>query len=109
MHVLNLPREVRDQIYAYYFILENGYRFNFTTKKLEANPIDGNRVPIDQSLRLTCKQIADETRGCALSLNFISFTADNPTNSVSTPLSSNNASTSRPRSLSTYFSIHRQM
>ncbi|KAI4954047.1 hypothetical protein J4E91_001756 [Alternaria rosae] len=64
-----LPRELRDQIYADYFAIEGGYRYNHTTNKLTTS----ESTSVDLNLRLTCRQVAAETRGLALRLNPVNF------------------------------------
>ncbi|KAI4636776.1 hypothetical protein J4E93_010901 [Alternaria ventricosa] len=66
---LKLPRELRDQIYEDYFTLEDGYHYNHKTNKL----LKAKAEVIDLDLRLTCRQVAAETRGLALKLNTINF------------------------------------
>ncbi|KAH7304766.1 hypothetical protein B0I35DRAFT_484324 [Stachybotrys elegans] len=73
---LHLPREIRDAIYCAYFAADGGYVYNFKTRKLEARGHDGEKQPIDQALRLTCKQVAGETDGLALNTNTIHFSSD---------------------------------
>jgi hypothetical protein len=64
-----LPRELRDQVYADYFAIEGGYRYGYTTNKL----ITSRGTGVDLDVRLTCRQVAAETRGLALKLNTINF------------------------------------
>ncbi|KAI4715118.1 hypothetical protein J4E89_000804 [Alternaria sp. Ai002NY15] len=66
---LKLPRELRDQIYEDYFTLEGGYHYNHQANKLLAAQAE----VIDLDIRLTCRQVAAETRGLALKLNPINF------------------------------------
>jgi len=65
-----LPRELRDSIYEHYFYSAGGYAYDYDTGKLRA--ASGERI--DLSLRLTCRLVADETRGLALKLNSLHFT-----------------------------------
>ncbi|KAI4695933.1 uncharacterized protein J4E88_000103 [Alternaria novae-zelandiae] len=64
-----LPREIRDEIYGYYFTLEDGYTFNSKTKKLHPT------CKLKNSLALTLanKQINQETQGLALERNTLHF------------------------------------
>ncbi|KAI4937305.1 uncharacterized protein J4E92_002035 [Alternaria infectoria] len=66
---LRLPRELRDKIYEDCFTLEDGYHYNHKTNKL----LTAQAEVIDFNLRLTCRQVAAETRGLGLSLNPINF------------------------------------
>jgi hypothetical protein len=66
--LLKLPREVRDMIYEHY-TRTDGYIHNFETNKLR----QANGSPIDLSLTLTCRQIAQETNGLGLLRNTITF------------------------------------
>ncbi|KAK5997062.1 hypothetical protein PT974_02413 [Cladobotryum mycophilum] len=72
----HLPPEIRNAIYKEYFYVPNGYTFNFATRKVEAVGDNGERLPICQQLRFTCKQIARETDGMALACNFIGFSTE---------------------------------
>ncbi|KAI4614578.1 hypothetical protein J4E83_007232 [Alternaria metachromatica] len=67
--LLQLPRELRDHIYDYYFSCDGGYTHVFETNKLR-RPDD---QPIEFSLVLSCRQIATETHGLALQLNTLQF------------------------------------
>ncbi|KAI4933167.1 hypothetical protein J4E85_003571 [Alternaria conjuncta] len=64
-----LPRELRDQIYEEYFILQGGYHYNHKTNKL----LTAKGKAIDLNLRLASRQTAAETRGLALKLNTVNF------------------------------------
>jgi hypothetical protein len=66
-HLLNLPRELRNEIYRYYLHQDEGYYRNPRTDKLRQ--ADGG--PIDLALSYTCKQIASEMIGMAFELNAI--------------------------------------
>ncbi|PNP55982.1 hypothetical protein THARTR1_03919 [Trichoderma harzianum] len=70
---LHLPPEIRNRIYAYYVTAKGGYVFNFESGKLVAASSDGNTQPIDQALKFTCRQVAEEMRGLDLVLNPITF------------------------------------
>lgn len=67
--LLFLPRELRDIVYHHYFRSKGGYVTEFATTNIMNE--DGSRI--DLALRLTCRQIATETRGLALQLNTITF------------------------------------
>jgi hypothetical protein len=67
--LLRLPRELRDEIYHYYLINEDGYTYNFNTNKL----VQANGTPINLSLAFTCRQIAHELDGLAFRTNTITF------------------------------------
>jgi hypothetical protein len=67
---LQLPRELRDLIYDYYFQCEDGYIYNFETNRL--TQADGQPIPI--SLTLICRQIQAEVQELALGMNTILFT-----------------------------------
>jgi hypothetical protein len=69
--LLALPRELRDQIYGYYFSSEDGYTLEYDTGKLTTSTPNMNRIELD--LRLTCSQVAFETRGLPFQLNTIHF------------------------------------
>lgn len=79
---LNLPRELRDDIYRFYVTFENGLVYNFAYEE-NANPksqnILRNLAPsnkkdrIDLALRSTCKQVHKETEGLILKFNTITF------------------------------------
>lgn len=55
---LTIPRELRDKIYGYYFQLEDGYTYDFDTKKLIPTNGDQNTFV----LRSVSHQIEEETR-----------------------------------------------
>ncbi|CAE7022156.1 hypothetical protein P3342_004985 [Pyrenophora teres f. teres] len=67
---LQLPRELRDLIYEYYFYVDGGYTHNFASNKLRRTGGD----PIQFNLTHVCRQIVDETRELPLRLNPIYFT-----------------------------------
>jgi hypothetical protein len=54
--LLNIPRELRDEIYAYYLTEDEGYRHHPETNTLRC--FDGK--PIDLALMYCCKQIAQK-------------------------------------------------
>ncbi|KAF2871209.1 hypothetical protein BDV95DRAFT_595083 [Massariosphaeria phaeospora] len=68
--LLQLPREIRDEIYAYYVYTEDGYHHSPITGKLHT----ADNQPIDLSLMYTCRLIASEFSGVALRHNRITFT-----------------------------------
>lgn len=63
--LLQLPGELRNQIYQDYIVLgaENGYTYDFEAGKLRTVP---DRQPIDIRLIYTCRQVGDEVRSLAL-------------------------------------------
>jgi hypothetical protein len=71
--LLELPRELRDEIYAYYLATDpdgdDAYVFNFESNKLRR----ADKQPIDLRLTYKCKTIAKEMLGMPLSLNTITF------------------------------------
>lgn len=71
VHLFDLPRELRDLIYLQYFLCDGGYILDSNSNKLKC--ADGARI--DLSLRLTCKKLAKETNGIALSSNALRFVA----------------------------------
>ncbi|KAM5359663.1 hypothetical protein ACJZ2D_014281 [Fusarium nematophilum] len=66
---LDLPPELRHMVYKYCLATPGGYIFNWETKKLRT----ANKEPIYLALSLTCRQIAGEMHGMALSVNKITF------------------------------------
>jgi hypothetical protein len=66
---LQLPRELRDEIYAHYLWEETGYVHVAKTNKLQR--ADGR--PIDLALIRTCRLVAEEMRGLPLKVNSITF------------------------------------
>jgi hypothetical protein len=77
--LFNLPQELRDQIYHHYVFEQTGYIFDSGTGKMKVNTSVPSAENIDlpnqicQSLRLTCKLAAEETRGLALQNNEMVF------------------------------------
>lgn len=69
--LFRLPRELRDNIYAYYAHVEDGYHHNVDTGKLSP----ANREPIDLDLIYSCRAVADEMEGVAFRLNTVTFKA----------------------------------
>ena len=68
--LLQLPRELRNLIYDCYFAGDGDYTHNFETNKLSR----ADNQPIELALVLSCRQIANETRGLALRINTLRFT-----------------------------------
>jgi hypothetical protein len=67
--LLELPRELRDCIYSHYFVAGNGLVFDYDTTRQSAFC----KKPLDLNLQLTCRVLADETRGLAFKLNTLHF------------------------------------
>jgi hypothetical protein len=72
--LFNLPRELRDDIYSYYFQESHGYIHTPQPNKLRCF----NGQPIDLALRYTRKAIAEETRDLPLKVNTITFRTGTP-------------------------------
>lgn len=73
---LGIPRELRDIIYKFYVTLPDGYVYDFKSGRLKAAGATNITVLTTSNalaLQSTCKQVADEMRGLALSLNTITF------------------------------------
>jgi len=68
-HILRIPRELRDEIYAHCLMNDEGYHHHAETNKLRYP--DG--MAIDVALLLTCKQVAAEATEYTLSKNTITF------------------------------------
>ncbi|KAF5621035.1 uncharacterized protein FTJAE_11375 [Fusarium tjaetaba] len=66
---LDLPLEMREQIYIQYFTIEGGYIYDAESDKL----IQANRCSIDLSLRRVCRTVALETYHYPFTLNTITF------------------------------------
>ncbi|KAI1058927.1 hypothetical protein LB507_004174 [Fusarium sp. FIESC RH6] len=66
---LDLPLELREQIYFHYFKADGGYVYDGTTDTL--TQIDGK--PVDIALRYACRSVAHETREYPFQLNPIKF------------------------------------
>ncbi|KAF2675670.1 hypothetical protein K458DRAFT_471229 [Lentithecium fluviatile CBS 122367] len=66
---LDLPRELRDEVYLHYVHVEGGLHFDFETGLLRT--VDG--APINLSLMYTCRQIVFDMKGLALSANTVNF------------------------------------
>lgn len=67
--LFRLPRELRDEIYHYYVLEENGYHHDATSDKLR----QASGHPINLSLQYTCKKTATEMDGLALQVNRVIF------------------------------------
>lgn len=81
---LNLPRELRDEIYRFYVSFEDGLVYNFEygqEEKPRPHNVLGNLGPankkdrIDLALRSTCRQVHSETEGLILKFNTITFSS----------------------------------
>ncbi|KAF5621352.1 uncharacterized protein FTJAE_11323 [Fusarium tjaetaba] len=66
---LHFALELRLHIYRDYFQLDGGYVYNAKSDKLKTS----DDQPIDLSLMLTCRTIANETMHMPLSLNAVTF------------------------------------
>ncbi|KDN64790.1 hypothetical protein CSUB01_08675 [Colletotrichum sublineola] len=66
---LDLPREVRDMIYVQYVSIEGGYIHDFDSNTLKG----ADNTSIHLAFMLTCKKVAREMKGLALSSNSIYF------------------------------------
>jgi hypothetical protein len=66
---LRLPQELRDIIFEYALYELNGFVYGFESNNLTRT----NQEPINLALTLTCRTIAEETRGLVLELNTINF------------------------------------
>lgn len=67
--LLQLPRELRDEIYRYYLKEDDGYAYVPHTGRLRC--ADGRHI--DLSLVYTCKMIAAEMRTLPLKVNTVNF------------------------------------
>lgn len=67
--LFRLPRELRDEIYHYYVLEEDGYHHDATSDKLR----QASGRPINLSLQYTCKKTATEMEGLALQVNRVTF------------------------------------
>ncbi|KAG8160914.1 hypothetical protein KVR01_009178 [Diaporthe batatas] len=102
--LLNLPRELRDEVYRHYVTFEEGlvYNFDYDAKGHEESCNNlrnlapaNNTDSIDLALRSTCKQIHGETDGLILKFNTITFS--------STRISRNNSDEVRVRAARFHF------
>ncbi|KAF2656299.1 hypothetical protein K491DRAFT_757665 [Lophiostoma macrostomum CBS 122681] len=83
--LFRLPRELRDEIYAHYLLEEDGYFYDFESRRmlrnsdtvsneLKANePTSKELVPRSSALSLTCRRAADELRWVALRTDSVTF------------------------------------
>ncbi|KAI4669563.1 uncharacterized protein J4E79_001608 [Alternaria viburni] len=67
--LFRLPRELRDEVYHYYVLEEDGYHHDATSDKLR----QASGRPINLSLQYTCKKTATEMEGLALQVNRVTF------------------------------------
>ena len=76
-YFMNLPREMRDEIYKYCFYEPEGYKLSLSSSSKFSGSypklVTSAGASIDLSLRLTNRCIAAETRGLPLMLNTIHF------------------------------------
>ncbi|KAF5024612.1 hypothetical protein F66182_3375 [Fusarium sp. NRRL 66182] len=70
VNLVNLPTEIRLQIYRHYFKAPDGYVYDGTSDKLRTA---GDNSPIELSLIYTCRSIANDTRHLPLRINTIHF------------------------------------
>ena len=68
----SLPRELRNHIYKFYFEVEGGYAYNFSTGKLTS----ASGQPIELALRSVSRFFREETCGLALELNTLHFSSE---------------------------------
>jgi hypothetical protein len=68
-NLLNLPLELRLQIFHDYFKVEGGYVYNAESDSLKT----ADNRPIELSLMSTCRPIANDTRHLPLSINTVKF------------------------------------
>ncbi|KAF9880637.1 hypothetical protein CkaCkLH20_01679 [Colletotrichum karsti] len=73
-HFFDLPRELRDQIYAQYVIIDGGYILDFNSNTLKA----ANNERIDLAFMLTCKAIAKELKPIPFLVNTLNFSTVQP-------------------------------
>ncbi|KAI1047148.1 hypothetical protein LB505_010118 [Fusarium chuoi] len=66
---LDLPLELRQQIYHEYFKVDGGYVHDGDSDKL----VQADRQPISISLRYACRSVAEETKSFPFQLNSITF------------------------------------
>lgn len=71
--LVNLARELRDDIYEYYFLQEDGYEYNHDSGRLRSR--DSKPRPNPFAQMYTCKAIYQETRGMALKANVLVFSS----------------------------------
>ncbi|KAF5714859.1 hypothetical protein FMUND_7240 [Fusarium mundagurra] len=66
---LDLPLELRQQVYHDYFKVDGGYVYDVDSDKL----VQADRQPISISLRYACRSVAEETKSIPFQLNSITF------------------------------------
>ncbi|KAF0317435.1 hypothetical protein GQ607_015387 [Colletotrichum asianum] len=71
INFFDLPREVRDLIYAQCVYSDGGYISDFDSNRLKC----ANGDSIDLTFMLTCKRVTREARGIALSSNILNFSS----------------------------------
>ena len=65
--LFRIPRELRDEIYAYYAHEDDGLLYNYASRSLRF--VNGREL----DLSVTCKAIAEEMRGVSLQVNTVTF------------------------------------
>lgn len=68
-NLVDLPPELRQQIFRHYFQAAGGYAYDGETDRL----VTADGSPIDLSLMYTCRSIADDTKHIPLGINTITF------------------------------------
>ncbi|EWG53455.1 hypothetical protein FVEG_11884 [Fusarium verticillioides 7600] len=68
---LDLPLELRQQVYHDYFKVDGGYVYDGDSDKL----VRADGQPISMSLRYACRSVAEETKSIPFKLNSITFSA----------------------------------
>ncbi|KAF5690528.1 hypothetical protein FDENT_3912 [Fusarium denticulatum] len=66
---LDLPLELRQQVYHDYFKVDGGFVYDGDSDKL----VQADRQPISISLRYACRSVAEETKSFPFQLNSITF------------------------------------
>jgi hypothetical protein len=69
--LFRIPRELRDEIYAYYAYDEEGLAYDYPTKRLKY----ASSRDFDLDLSFTCRIAADELKRFILQINTITFTS----------------------------------
>ncbi len=69
INFLDLPRELRDEIYTYYVVQDGGYLYDQRTRRLRTT----SGGPIDVALMQTCSQVAHELRPLLFRTNTVTF------------------------------------
>ncbi|EOA83864.1 uncharacterized protein SETTUDRAFT_32880 [Exserohilum turcica Et28A] len=75
--LFQIPREIRDMIYFFYFYEPNGLHHHLKGENGVLRTSDGK--PLDIRFTRACKAVAKESQGLALKLNTITFTPDDRT------------------------------